>query len=112
MSLKVPKLQVFKRAALPGEVFLHDERTLLCTTLGNLSAGGMYLKTQAQLSPGSEVRVVIKAKGLSSPVQAVGRVVRVEERGLAVEFTSISNESRSQIHNCVVEARMRAALRA
>lgn|SRR3989338_2084167 len=108
-----PRLQVFKRAKLSGDVIIHNEECLFHAALGNLSAGGLYMTSCPDLRLGESVRVVIKAKGLTSPVQAIGRVVRVEHGcGLAVEFISISSESRAVIQNCVQENRLRRALNA
>lgn len=110
-EIKPPRIQIFKRASLSGEVLVHDDEQLLTTELGNLSAGGLYVKSHESLPVGEIVRVVIKAKGLEVPVQAIGKVVRVEDKkGLAVEFTSISQRSRNIIQECVIETRMQGAL--
>ncbi len=114
MSLeKHSRLQVFKRAEVPGRVFIHDDLTLREAAIGNLSAGGVFLKDITGLSAGTPVRVTIKARGLAIPVQAMGRIVRVEATsrvGLAVEFTSISSQSRNSIQSCVHEARLKDLL--
>lgn len=113
MSELTPRFQVFKRAELSGQVLIHDECQLFCVELKNISAGGLYLKDCSPLrwTEGRPVRVVIKAKGLATAVQAQGKVVRVEaKKGLAVEFTSISHQNRSLIQDCVTEARMRIVL--
>lgn len=111
---KHTRLQVFKRAAISGSVLIHDDTRLYEARIGNLSAGGIFLNNLTLLNAGTNVRVTIKASGLATPVQAMGKVVRVEEalrRGLAVEFTSISNHSRETLHNCVQEARLQEALK-
>lgn len=110
------RLQVFKRAQIRGKVFIHNEVELHQASIGNISAGGLFLNEITDLGLGSQVRIVIKAQGLTVPVQAMGKVVRVENdnsrSGLAIEFTSISRQSREEIQNCVHEARMRDALKA
>ncbi|MBI1860809.1 MAG: PilZ domain-containing protein [Deltaproteobacteria bacterium] len=115
MISKPARLQVFKRVQLRGKVFIHNDDELYQASIGNISAGGLFLNDVTELKLGSVVRVVIKAQGLDMPIQAVGRVVRIEaddiRTGLAVEFTSISRQSREDIQNCVHEARMRDALK-
>lgn len=115
MNSKPARLQVFKRAQIQGKVFIHDEDQLFQAPIGNISAGGLFLDEVSELALGSTVRVVIKARGLNQPVQATGKIVRVEHAksrtGLAVEFTSISRQCREDIQNCVHEARMRDALK-
>lgn len=109
-----PRLQVFKRAAIRGEAFIHDDSTLREAIIGNLSAGGIFLGGVTEFETGTHVRITIKAHGIPEPVQALGRIVRVETKsrqGLAVEFTSISNSARERIQSCVHEARLGALLK-
>jgi c-di-GMP-binding flagellar brake protein YcgR len=107
------RLRVFERVTIPGEVLIHDETFLNLAPLGNLSAGGMFVPGLTCLPLGSPVRIVIKSPSLEYPIQALGRIVRVEQenrRGLAVEFTSISSQCREIIQNCVYESRIKNAL--
>lgn len=109
------RLRVFQRAAIVGEVIIHDDERLFIAPLSNISAGGLFIDELTNISKGITVRVVVKSPRLEHPVQAVGTVVRVEEkqrRGLAIEFTSISNTAREVIQNCVYETRMQTALKA
>lgn len=109
------RARAFKRAPMAGRVFIHDEDRLYIAPLNNLSAGGFFVDYLVNIPEGAEVRVVIKSSRLAAPVQAVGTVVRVEDaerRGLAVEFTSITKQSREIIQNGVAEARVESALKA
>ena len=108
------RLQVFKRAEVTGEVFIHNDDSLFQASIVNLSAGGVFLNRLMAYDTNTPVRVVIKARGLPTPIQAIGKVVRVErekKQGMAVEFTSISRQSREQIQNCVLANRMKTALK-
>lgn len=108
------RLRVFQRAAIPGEVLIHDDSQLFIARLNNISAGGIFIDDLTSLPHGSQVRIVVKSPKLDTAVQATGTVVRVENsgrRGVAVEFTSISSKSREVIQNCVFETRMETALR-
>lgn len=103
----------FHRAPIRGHVMIHDEERLFIAPLENISAGGLFINQLVSLPAGREVRIVVKSSKLQAPVQAVGRVVRVESdnrRGLAVQFTSLSNEAKAIIQNFVFESRMETAL--
>lgn len=103
----------FHRVQIRGHVMIHDEERLFIAPLDNISAGGLFINQLVSLPAGREVRVVVKSSKLQHPVQAIGRVVRVEtdgRRGIAVEFTSISGDAKEIIQNCVFESRMENAL--
>jgi c-di-GMP-binding flagellar brake protein YcgR len=102
------------RASIRGHVMIHDDERLYIAPLENISAGGIFVNQLISLPTGRTVRVVVKSSKLRAPVQAVGRVVRVESdsrRGLAVEFTSLSSQAKDVIQSCVFEARMENALK-
>jgi c-di-GMP-binding flagellar brake protein YcgR len=108
------RLQVFERVTLKGQVLIHDENRLFIAPLNNISAGGVFIDELTVLPIGGEVRVVVRSPRLENPIQAVGTVVRVEDRlrhGIAVEFTTISSEARECIQNCVFESRVEKVLK-
>jgi c-di-GMP-binding flagellar brake protein YcgR len=107
-------VRAFHRVAVRGHVMIHDDERLYIAPLENISAGGIFINQLISLPTGRMVRVVVKSSKLRAPVQAIGRVVRVEadnRRGLAVEFTSLSSQAKEVIQNCVFEARMENALK-
>jgi len=107
--------RVFARATLTGRVLIHDDNRLFIAPLANLSSGGIFVSQLVGLSQGAHVRVVIKSPRLGAPVQAVGRVVRVEtgpRKGLAVAFESIDPVFRQTIQKCVTEDQVARALKA
>lgn len=108
------RLRVFPRANISGHVFIHDEEHLFIAPLINVSAGGVFVDKLVALGEGAVVRIVIKSPRLTQAIQATGTVVRIEKKdrnGLAVEFTSISADSRELIQNYVYESKMETALR-
>ena len=105
------KLRVHQRALMDGHVYIHDESQLSMARLSNISAGGFYAGDARSFLMGSEVRLVIKSPKLAEPVQAVGTIVRVEEGGFAVAFTSISPKYQHMIQRSVFECRMEETLR-
>jgi c-di-GMP-binding flagellar brake protein YcgR len=111
---KSKRLQVYKRAQVSGQVFIHDEDHLFIASLSNISAGGFFVDRLVDLTEGQVVRVVIKSPRLEKPIQARGTVVRIEKtdrQGTAVEFTSISSQARELIQACVFESKVETALK-
>ena len=108
------RLRLFQRAKILGTVMIHDEEHLYIAPLEDISAAGVFIDQLENFSEGSQVRMVVKAGELGEPVQATGKVVRVQsgaKQGLAVEFTSISSRARERIQNYVFESRLEANLR-
>jgi len=108
-----PKIQVFKRANLKGLVLIHDEQKLFIAPISNISAGGVFIRELLAIKPGRKVRLVVKSEQLRSPIQAEGRVVRIEKdkrKGLAVEFTELNATAREAIQKLVAEKDMEKAI--
>ena len=102
-------VQKYPRISIPGFVLVHDEEHFFISPLANVSCGGLFTDQRLSLLKGAEVRVVIKSPQLERPVQALGTVVRIEtgkRKGIAIEFTSISRESRERIRTCVAEQKI------
>ena len=101
-----PFARAHRRMEVNGSVYIHNDEHLYIAPLKNLGAGGAFVGSLISLLEGSLVRVTIKSPHLDAPVQAVGKVVRVENdsrRGLAVQFTSISTRSKKAIETCVLD---------
>lgn len=94
----------FVRAAMVGRVYIHDENQLFIAPLNNISAGGLFIDGLTDIPCGQTVKVVIKSPSLAEPVQAEGSVVRVEtaaRKGLAVQFSRISESAQTIIARSV-----------
>jgi Tfp pilus assembly protein PilZ len=105
MKLRPPKLQKFERAEIKGQVIIHNEEHLFVAPIGNISAGGLFIEQLMAIPFGSQVRIVIKSSKFNTPIQALGNVVRIEDkdrRGMAVEFTQISKTARDYIKHLIV----------
>jgi len=90
----------YPRVSLNGRVFIHDQEHIFIAPLNNVSRGGVFVDKLIALEPGHRVKVVIKSNELSSPLQASGVVIRVENekrQGSAVEFDWIDPVAFSQI---------------
>lgn len=110
-----PKLRVFQRVPISGRVLIHDENNLFVARLRNISAGGVFLELLTQGPVAKEVRLIIKSPRFENPLQAKGVVVRIENtesKGIAIEFTSLTDETKEAIQTCVFETRMEGILKA
>jgi len=106
--------QIFPRAALHGQVLIHDDEHLFIAPVNNLSAGGMFIEQLINIPSGREVKLVLKSDQLTVPIQAHGTVVRVERggrRGLAVQFIGLDSAAKETIESFVLEARVESALK-
>lgn len=98
------KVQKYKRAVLPGHVYIHNDSRLFIAPLNNLSAGGLFIDGITALPVGNHVRLVIKSPSLDRAFQAKGKIIRIEKdarRGLAVEFAGLESELKEFINNSV-----------
>jgi len=77
------------RHEIIGRVFIHNDEHLYIAPLNNISLGGVFVDKVVSIEVGQIVRVIIKSPALGEPIQAIGKVVRVETTsrlGTAVEF--------------------------
>lgn len=56
----------------------------------DISAGGVLIKAAGNFEPHSEVRLVFSFPGQDKPFKLAGKIVRVQESGIAIEFDKIS----------------------
>jgi len=79
--------------------------TLRCDQTRDLSMNGMFFPTLESLPVGRQCRVVLYLAEAENPVkiQLKARVVRVEDDGIAIEFTEIQGqESYEHLRNLVL----------
>lgn len=113
-----PNPRVHPRVRISGQVMIHDEERLFIAPLSDISAGGVFVNQLVNIPLGRTVKVIVKGPNFEMPVQAEGTVVRVDKdkssgrKGLAVQFTGISEMAKDAIQACVFELRMEAALKA
>ncbi|NDD05961.1 MAG: PilZ domain-containing protein, partial [Proteobacteria bacterium] len=60
------------RVEMVGRVFVHNEEHLYIAPLHNISLGGIFIERVVTIDIGQEVKVVVKAPGLTEPIQAIG----------------------------------------
>ncbi len=61
------------------------------TTTRNMSASGIYINTAGKFEPNKDVRVVFSVPGYDKPFKLKGRIIRVEQHGLAIRFEQITS---------------------
>jgi len=85
---------------------LEIEGQVLTGTVEDLSLKGMFLKTEASfpsLKLGMEVKVTIRFSGTTSDlsIDVQGKVVRLTQEGLGIEFTDMEFDSFVYLRNVV-----------
>jgi hypothetical protein len=80
------------------------DRTVKSSQSRNVSMTGIFICTDQRLEPGSRCQITVRLQGASSDLRltAEGRVARVADDGLAVEFTSLDLDSYVHLRNLIV----------
>jgi hypothetical protein len=70
----------------------------------DLSLKGVYLLCRPHVQAGADCRVTLVLTGAETPVpvEVDGRVVSIDERGMAIEFTEMPVESLDYLRNLVL----------
>jgi len=70
----------------------------------NISMTGIFVFAEHKLEPGTECDVTLRLLGATSDLRlsANGRVVRVTDDGLALEFTSLDLDSYVHLRNLII----------
>ena len=97
------------RVPLHVDVTCSHDGACCSGTTQNLTVHGLFLETETQVLPDTEVEVVLELPGDEEPIKASGRVVRLARRkndtpGFAVEFESLAEPARARIAALVEEA--------
>lgn len=114
VSPEFNKKQAHPRVMVAAQALIHDSEHLFIAPARNLSLGGVFLEQLVQIPLGTEVKLVLRSEGFKGPIQIKGKVVRIEEagqRGLAVEFVSLTAAAKEAIESCVFNKRMEKALK-
>lgn len=67
----------------------------------NISAGGVYIKTNQKQSFGQEVNMTFMLAGHSKPITVTGKIVRVGTQGFAVKFYREIQEYFIELENSI-----------
>jgi len=63
----------------------------------NVSRGGMFIETDAPFSPGEHITLTFSYANQTNPVRITARVVRKNNMGIGVEFTTPPNAELQKI---------------
>jgi len=55
----------------------------------NISDSGLYIETQMPLFTDQELSMTLSPPGAESPIKIVGKIVRVDSRGIGVKFDEL-----------------------
>jgi hypothetical protein len=78
--------------------------TVKSTKSRDVSMTGIFIFTDQRLEPGSTCQITIRLLGASSDLRmtAEGRIARLTEDGVGVEFTSLDLDSYVHLRNLIV----------
>ena len=71
----------------------------------DISAGGVFINTNAPLEPGSAARVVFSIPGQEKPFKLHSKIVRTEEEGVAIQFDKMAAYSRQTLDDVLSGSR-------
>jgi molecular chaperone DnaK len=71
----------------------------------NLSPGGIFISTDRPAPVGTMLYVQFSLKDGSKLIEGMGRVARVEPKGMGIEFTQFDEESLDLVHR-ICEGRL------
>jgi uncharacterized protein (TIGR02266 family) len=105
----------YPRAPLSGTVKFYEWNRPFQADASEISADGMFLKTEASLSEGAMVTLRLSIPGLARAFTVLGKVVRtvrgslLRPPGLGVHFVDIAAGDRKSITDYVAQRAPRAA---
>lgn len=71
----------------------------------NINEGGVFIATEQPLGLEEQVQLQFQLPGDAEPVKVSGRVVRVEQAGMGIEFDELDRAARERINQLVVQLR-------
>lgn len=89
-SLQAGKQREYQRFSMPLDIDVLIGDKVVKTTMINISASGVFIKTSGKVYAQKDVRVVFLVPGADKPFKLEGKVIRSDPDGLAVEFKKIS----------------------
>lgn len=84
------KKREFQRLKLKSDVDVANDRRVIQTHMRDVSASGIYINTSGRFDLDETVKVVFTIPGYEKPFKLKGKIVRVEEHGLAITFAEIT----------------------
>ena len=84
------KKREFQRMRSKAQVDVASDRRLVQTDMRDISASGIYINTPGRFNLKEKVKVVFTIPGYEKPFKLTGRIVRVEEQGIAIQFEEIT----------------------
>jgi len=95
----------FTRASIKIDTELISGETSICGQANDVSLNGLFLVCDEHLPVASECSVTIflgERHASQLCVRATGRVARLDEHGMGVEFTGLDMESHDHLRNLVL----------
>ncbi|WDP92897.1 MAG: PilZ domain-containing protein [Desulfobacter sp.] len=96
-SLKHKDMRSFPRAKKKVDIDVVIDDKLIQSHSRDLSAAGVFVNTGVGARPGMPARVVLSIPGKTPPFKLKGKVVRIEEGGIAIWFNEMTAYARQAL---------------
>ncbi len=80
----------FKRLNTRTDIDVASANRVVQTNMRDISASGIYINTSGKFEISEFVRVVFSIPGFDKPLKLQGKIVRVEQHGMAIIFEQIT----------------------
>ena len=84
------KEREFKRFNIKTDVDVAGAKRVVQTDMRDISASGIYINTSGKFETDERVRVVFTVPGFDKPFKLQGKIIRVEQHGMAIKFEDIT----------------------
>ncbi|MCF6249571.1 MAG: PilZ domain-containing protein [Desulfobacula sp.] len=84
------KEREFKRLNRRSEVAVAGTNRVIQTDMRDISGSGVYINTSGKFAMDERVRVVFTVPDFEKPFKLQGKIVRVEQQGMAIKFEDIT----------------------
>jgi len=89
-SLQGEEQRDYKRLKTNVEIAVVIGNKVLQSDAQDISATGMYVKTTGKFETDKKVRVAFTVPGHDTPFKLQGKIARIDQKGLAIQFEKVS----------------------
>jgi len=97
------KQREYKRLSTTTNIDVVVGDRVIQTDAMDISAGGVFINVSGQFEVNKHVRVVFSVPGYDKPFKLQGKIVRVEQTGIAIKFEDITPYFKKILDNVIWE---------
>ena len=98
------KKREFRRLKTQSQVDVAGERKLIQTNMRDVSASGIFINSSGKFDMDEKVKIVFSIPGYEKPFKLNGIIVRVEQRGMAIQFEEITPYFKAILDEAICKA--------